>query len=225
MEPKRNAPKIMAAAKHTLALFALIVVVVESTFVVLIIQLSGFAQLLTIAGMIVILCLVIGIAGIRWTSPSETIPKQITSIWSKDDIPISEDLVECLKGRWNCRWTYRKKSGKFAKYVDDIIDIHKVETKTGIIEGKGKSAYDFEKGYKVYGRVSKKGLIHLFYSTPPPKMRLAGMVIMRIATMGELRGWWLGTDREGGDIGGNTIWKPETEDPNFKICAYPVTND
>ena len=45
MTPSRDATGIMGAARNTLALFALIIVVVEVIFTVVVLQLSGNAQL------------------------------------------------------------------------------------------------------------------------------------------------------------------------------------
>ena len=216
---------IMGAAKHTLALYALIVVIVEAIFSVVVLQLSGTAQILTIAGMITVIILLIAIAGYRWVNPIDVMPSEISSLWTEEDIPIPQDFAESLKGRWNCRWTYRKPSGELAPYVDDMIDIQTVDYKTGILEGKGLSIYGSAAGYKIVGRVSKRRLMHLFYSTPPPKMGLSGMVILRVSPLGNLQGWWLGTGREGSDIGGNTIWIRESDDKDFKMKSYPIETD
>lgn len=223
---KRIEVAIMGAAKHTLALYALIVLIVEVIFGAVVLQLSGTSQVLTITGMIAVIILMIAIAGYRWVNPVDVVSSEISSLWSEEDLPIPQDFAESLKGRWNCRWTYRKPSGELAPYVDDKIDIQTVDHKTGRLEGRGLSVYISGANYKVVGRVSKRRLMHIFYSTPPPRMRLSGIAILRVSPLGNLQGWWLGTGREGGDIGGHTIWKQESgDDQDFKIKSYPIETD
>lgn len=223
-EGKRNAASIMKSATSTLALYALIVVVAEAGLGVAAFQLkdSPLPQVIIIIGMILILVLVVALAGWRYTSPREALPSEISSLWTEDDLPITKEYAQSLIERWNCQWTYRTPTGELAPYVDDTIVIEDVEDKTGKISGRGLSAYGPDANYKVFGRVSKRGLMHLFYSTPPPKMGLSGMVILRIMPIGDLKGWWLGTGREGGDVGGFISWKRAKADQEFQRKVYPV---
>lgn len=221
-EGKRNAVPIMKSATSTLALYALIVVIAEAGLGVAAFRLAGLPQVITIIGMIIILVLVVAIAGWRYTSPRGVIPSEISSLWTKDDIPIPKEYSQSLIGRWNCQWTYRTPAGELAPYVDDTIVFEGVDDKTGKIIGRGLSAYEPDSNYKVFGRVSKRGLMHLFYSSPPPRMRLSGMVILRIKPMGNLTGWWLGVGREGGDVGGFTSWTRAKADQDFQRKVYPI---
>lgn len=221
-EGKRNAVSIMKSATSTLALYALIVVIAEAGLGVAAFRLKGLPQVITIIGMILILVLVVAIAGWRYTSPRGVIPSEISSLWTEDDIPIPKEYAQSLIERWNCQWTYRTTAGELAPYVDDTIVIEDVDDKTGKISGRGLSAYGPDANYKVFGRVSKRGLMHLFYSTPPPKMGLSGMVILRIKPMGDLKGWWLGAGREGGDVGGFTSWTRAKADQDFQRKVYPI---
>ena len=221
-EGKRNATSIMKASTSTLALYALIVVIAEAGLGLAAFQLNGFAQDITIIGMILVLVLVVALAGWRYTSPREVLPSEISSLWTEDDIPLPKEYAQSLIERWNCQWTYRTPAGELVPYVDDTIVIEDVDDKTGKISGRGLSAYGSDANYKILGRVSKRGLIHLFYSTPPPKMGLSGMVILRITPMGDLRGWWLGAGREGGDVGGFVYWKRAKTDQEFQREVYPI---
>ena len=55
-------------------------------------------------------------------------------------------------------------------------------------------------------------------------MGLSGVVILRMSPMGKIDGWWLGTGRKDGDIGGEVTWTRASEDPekDFQLRSYPV---
>jgi len=223
-QPKRLAT-IMDASRNTLAFYALIVVIVEAILGVAVLRLSGMAQIATIAGMILVLVLVIVIAGYRWTSPGEVMPSVISSLWSVEDLPIPEDIALYLKGRWNCRWTYHTASGELDPYVYDRVDIQELDIKTGDFTGEGLSVYGPDADYKVFGKISKRQFMILFYTTPPPKMGISGMAMLKLSHMGKLEGWWLGGGREGGTVGGQVIWIQESEDPEFIPEYFPIETD
>lgn len=87
------------------------------------------------------------------------------------------------------------------------------------------SAYEANETYKIIGRASKRRLAYLFNSSPPPRYGLAGVVILRMTLFGDIRGWWLGVGREGGDIGGEVTWIRAEKDQNFKVQVYPVQKE
>jgi hypothetical protein len=172
--------------------------------------------------MIIILILVVLFAGWRYTSPGEALPTEVKSLWTKEDIPIPQKYADNLKDRWNSHWTYRRPEGDLVPYVDDTIIIEDVDCKTGGIIGRGLSAYGKDANYDLRGRASKRGLMHLFYSTPPPKVGLSGMLILRITPMGDLNGWWLGTGREGENAGGFVKWERAEAGDEFQRKVHPV---
>jgi len=213
MTSSRDAKGIMGAARHTLALFALIIVVVEVIFSVVVLQLSGNAQLLTVGGMIAIVILLIVIAGIRWVNPTNEGPIEIKKIWTEKDIPLDPEYKECLMGRWHCEWfNYNEETKKQESYSDDIIDINAVDLTTGHVHGKGLSAYGPTVDFTIEGRASKRGLLFLLYTSPAPYQSIFGNVVLFVRPPGVLRGWWLGTGFDNEIVGGETVWTHEAYD-------------
>lgn len=134
----RNAKSLMHAAKHTLALYALIVIVVEAELVTAATLAGGLDRTIIISGMVGILALVVIIAGWRYTNPSrDALSNEIFSLWDAEDIPLPQELERSWIGKWNCRWSYRTPTGELKPYADDNIHIDSVDIKTGKITGTG----------------------------------------------------------------------------------------
>lgn len=150
-------------------------------------------------------------------------PAEIRSIWSENDLPIDESEKEAWIGKWNCRWTYRKKDSQIKPYVDDIIEIKDVDCKSGELTGIGFSSYAKGSKYFLRGRISNKRVAHLFYTSSAETAGLSGMVILSRPPIGEITGWWLGAGRKGGDIGGGVTMEPHKNNLNFKIKNYEVS--
>jgi hypothetical protein len=212
----------MKSATSTLALYALIAVIVESGLIAAASMTEGLDRTALIVGMLIVLILVVVLGAWRYTAPRDAASQGIASLWTTDHVPLPGDMAAAWRGCWHCRWTYRTPGGGLVPYVDDVIRIEEVDSRTGSLTGTGLSAYTPSSIYKVYGRVSKKRLGHLFYSSGAPHFGLAGMLILRMTPLGEVRGWWLGVGRQGGDVGGRVTWVRETTDPDFRPRVYEV---
>jgi hypothetical protein len=214
---KWNPSEIMREADNTLRLYALIAVIVELGLAGAVAMTEGTDRTLLIAGMLLVLLTVVVMAGLKFVKPQggaaftdAGMPGAIGSLGGQ---PVSDEDARCWEGPWNCRWAYRTDSGELRPYVDDRIRIDSVDRRDGSVKGTGISVYEKDFQYQISGRVNAEdNFAQLIYSTPPPRVRLAGLFIVRLTTSGDLSGWWLGTDREGGDIGGAvTCTKPERD--------------
>lgn len=149
-------------------------------------------------------------------------PDEIRSIWSKNDLPLNIQLAEAWLQKWNCRWSFQSKNNDLKPYVDDIIEIEHVDQETGELIGKGYSSYHKDVFYKLHGRISNKGVAHIFYTSPKESAGLSGMIILNRPPLGNMTGWWIGAGRKGGDIGGGVIMEKHENNPDFVIQNYEV---
>jgi hypothetical protein len=214
----------MRAAKHTLALYALVVLTVEAGLLTATKLTEGTSQTVLIIGMVTVLALVVAVAGWRYTKPQDDVPSEVAALWTDEDIPLPSPLTQSWIGTWNCRWSFRAANGKLRPYVDDRVSIESVDQKTGKVTGRGLSAYACGETYAIHGRASRRRLAHFFYSSPAPRFGLSGMVILRMTPVGEVRGWWLGAGRDGGDVGGEITWTraEHDHDKEFHPQVYPM---
>jgi hypothetical protein len=136
-----------------------------------------------------------------------------------DHLPLEyEQKHILLNGTWRCKWTARDRNGDLKDYSFETITIHDVDMSTGIIEGTGTNVYDGGAGYKIYGRLSRRGYAHFYYTSPGRHAEKSGMVILKFDfQQEEAEGWWLGGLRgEGTPISGRVTW---TEDANVDEWA------
>lgn len=218
---------IMRAARHTLALYALVVLIVEAGLLTATKLTEGTSQTVLIIGMVIVLVLVVAVAGWRYTKPQDDVPSEVAALWTGEDIPLPSPFAQSWIGTWNCRWSFRTPDGKLRPYVHDRISIESADHKTGKVTGRGLSAYASGETYLVHGRLSKRRLAHFFYSSPAPRFGLSGMVILRMAPVGGVGGWWLGVGRDGGDVGGEVTWTRAEHDPDkeFQPQVYAVRGE
>lgn len=151
------------------------------------------------------------------------LPTEIRSIWSKHDLPLEKSEGDSWIGKWNCRWTYHTKDRQLKPYVDDIIEIEAVDYKSGVLSGIGHSSYVEGEKYYLRGRASRKGVAHIFYTSPRETAGLSGMVILNHPPIGEIVGWWIGVGRKREDIGGGVTMERHEKNTNFKLKTYEVT--
>jgi len=214
--------KILESVKTPLSLLGLIVLVVSTVLTFTITRLTGIPQIILIFGSLFLLFAVVVVVTTRSFRKQSRFPEEIPSIWSSEDLPISESEKACWLGKWNCRWTYRTKKRELKPYVDDVVNIETIDTETGKFTGTAISAYGEGVTYKIVGRISNKRIAHIFYSSPPPRSGLSGMAILRRPPIGDMDGWWLGVSRDGGDIGGGVSWSRSQTGDSFQVRFYPV---
>jgi len=212
---------IINTIETPLKLYALIALIVDGSLIATALALdAGTDRTILIIGSIILLLAIIVFTGLKIMNKSP-LPKEINAMWTSEDIPLTEEITNSWRGQWNAEWTYKYKKDEFRKYVDDQIFFEKIDMKTGEFEGYGISSYETKKRYILRGRISKRGICHLFYSSSPP-YSLSGVSIIKMSPMGELSGWWLGVGRKGGDIAGEVQLKKGYPNDDFEIKAYPV---
>lgn len=217
-------PKILESIRTPLSLMGLIVLVMAVILIIVLPKVEGLQlQVLIIIGSFIVLFAVIVAMTLHTFSKGNPYPEEILSIWSKEDLPISELEKQCWLGKWNCRWTYRSIKGELLPYVDDVVNIESIDPDTGKLNGTAISAYGSGETYRIVGRISNKRIAHIFYSSPPPRTGLSGMAILSRPPVGDLSGWWLGAGRQGGDIGGGVTMSKAQVGDNFELKVYPVT--
>lgn len=205
--------EIIKSIKTPISLLTLITLIVGS--------LLHFNSEPAITWAAILLLFIIAIFSIVYVSKNKSLfPMEIRSIWSKNDLPLEAHKRDAWLGKWNCRWTVRDKDGQLIPYVDDIIEIKKIDCQNGELIGHGLSSYEEGEKYSLRGRVSNKGVAHLFYTSPVATAGLSGMVILSKPPIGKISGWWLGAGRKGGDIGGGVTMEQHTHKPDFKIKNY-----
>lgn len=205
-----------------LKLFALIALIVDGSFfaAALTMEPDSNDRTILIVGSIILLLVIIIFTGLKILNKSP-LPKEIKAMWTGKDIPLTEDIANSWRGQWNAKWTYKNNKDELKKYVDDQIFFEKIDNATGEFEGYGISAYDTKTRYILRGRISKRGICHLFYSSNPP-YSLSGVSILKMSPMGEIIGWWLGVGRKGGDVGGDVQLRKGYPNDDFEIKAYPI---
>lgn len=208
--------EIIKSVKNILSLLVLITIILGT---VIIIKDDGIVTVSSILLLFIItlFCIIYAV-----TSGS-LFPNEIRSIWSKNDLPVDDHEAHAWLGKWNCRWTYRTKNGQLMPYVDDIIEIQNIDSKSGELSGIGFSSYVKDSEYFLKGRASNKRVAHMFYTSPVETAGLSGMVILSRPPLGEITGWWIGAGREGGDIGGGVTMEQHKNNPDFKITNYEVS--
>lgn len=149
-------------------------------------------------------------------------PTEIRSIWSKNDLPLEKNERDSWLGKWNCRWTFRTRDNQLKPYVDDIVEIQRIDCDSGELTGVGFSSYVEGSRYFLRGRVSNKRVAHIFYTSPAETAGLSGMVILCRPPLGDISGWWLGAGRKGGDIGGGVTMERHENNPDFEINKYQI---
>lgn len=222
----RDVPSLMGGATHTLAFYALIVVIVEAGLGLAVTLTEGFDRTLLIVGMLLVLLIVVLVAGIKFVSPPGSqsgsgAPAEITPLGSQPYPSVDEGVATAWQGRWNCHWTYRSQSGTLEPYVDDQIVLEKVDRRSAAVQGYGISAQVMANRYPISGRIESNGrYAQLIYSSPPPLVRLAGVFIVCLTASGDLDGWWLGVGSDGGDVGGGVRCVRPDKEPGFELHNY-----
>lgn len=202
---------ILGSISGTLMLYGLFGLIVEAGLTVVVLQTEGSTRMVTLIGMLVILVLMVCFAGLNWESlrGGATVGGDaLQPLWGRDHLPLAPVHVDIFEGTWRCQWWHRNEKGEIQPYVDDTIHVRSIDPQTGSLEARGEPVYERIEKYKIRGRVSKLGFAHLYYSTPPPQEKLAGLVILKIDFRKDVaKGWWLGRDREDTyDIGGPVTW-------------------
>lgn len=207
---------IIKSIKTPMALVALIVLILGTVLVIPNIEFK--IKLIVLAVMIIFLIFIVA-----WAVKNDALfPVEIKSIWSQSDLPLSDTQRDAWLGKWNCRWTYLDQHGLLKPYVNDMIEIREIDSKTGALSGGGISSYVEGKEYPLRGRVSNKSVTHIFYSSPAETVGLTGMFILKMMPMGEVSGWWIGTGRKGGDVGGDVTMERHEKNPDFKLENFEM---
>ena len=149
-------------------------------------------------------------------------PSEIQSIWSKNDLPLTKESADAWLGKWNAHWTYTAKDNSQKPYLDDIVEIKEIDFKTGELTASSASTYVENEEYILKGRVSNKRIAHIFYTSPAKAAGLSGMVILSRPPLGDIKGWWLGAGRKGGDIGGGVTMQRHEENKDFALKTYEI---
>ncbi|MEN8259163.1 MAG: hypothetical protein ABFS02_01020 [Pseudomonadota bacterium] len=209
-EPSVN----VADVKDTLKLYAALALVLQVGLGSLVVaKPNPTVQLIAVLGMIVVFALMVLIAGRNWESVRGNVAElehSLTPLWGEEHLPLDSAHVIAIEGVWWCQWLARTSSGKSKPYIDDTITVSSVDPATGEVSATASGVYEKDPtGYKLSGRLSKQGLVHLYYKFPPPHEEKVGMVILRFDFLNELgKGWWLGGGRGHGapDVGGLVTW-------------------
>jgi hypothetical protein len=188
-----------------LKLLAFVVVVFAVVGGVILPGSGVLVQLTTIIslGLIVVISLIVVYS--KW----EVVTTQVDPILGPEHLPLHPMDIQTLRtGKWRCEWTARNVNGDLKPYADDTISIIDVDRTTGVVRGYGTPVYENVDGYRVNGRVSKKGYAHLYYQSEWPHAEKMGMVILKFDFQKETaEGWWLGGLRETGFlINGGVTW-------------------
>ncbi len=207
---------IIKSIKTPISLLALITLIVGSLLI------SNDNKIIIVASL-ALLFLITLFSIVYMLKSNSLVPNEIRSIWSKRDLPLEESERDSWLGKWNCRWTYRARDNRLKPYVDDIIEIKEIDSKTGELSAIGHSSYSEGSNYFFKGRVSNKRVAHLFYTSPSETAGLSGMVILSRPPVGDIEGWWLGAGREGGDIGGGVTAERHENNIEFEIKNYDVS--
>lgn len=221
---------VQSVTSH-IKLYALISLILEGILIAVAIKAEGQERIIIIIGCLVILTAVVVISGIKIKQDqgqghhsSESGPvSSIDPLWNEDHLPVDSTHGDLWIGEWNCSWFYKNKKNQLAPYVDDTIKITSLDKKTGLIEGKGTSCYGPQE-YIVKGRVSKKGIAHIFWLSPPPRFGMTGMAILSFKSDGSINGWWLGISRKSTEIGGNVVWARPNKNKDHKVLAYEASD-
>ena len=209
---------ILRSISGTLKLYGLITLIVEAGLLAVVLRTDSYTRMVALIGMIVILLLVVCFAGLNWESLRGNASgsagdatgrrEELAPLWGQYHLPLAPVHVNVCEGTWRCQWWRRNEKGEIQPYVDDTIHVKSVAPQTGNLEGRGEPVYKRIEAYKIRGRVSKHGFAHLYYSTPPPQEKLAGLVILKFDFREDVaKGWWLGRDpKDTREIGGPVTW-------------------
>ncbi|MCH8153570.1 MAG: hypothetical protein IH830_14515 [Planctomycetes bacterium] len=212
-----------AARGNPLGVYVVIVLVVEAGLVGAVsLTDDGWERIALIIGMVVVLVLVVIFIGMSMVKTGT--PKDMQTIWSKNDLPIPKALALDWYGTWNCRWTYQRTDGRLFPYVDDNIVVEDVDESSGFVSARGITAYDKGVEYKVSGRISKRGLGVFFYSSAGTKYPgLDGTFILRRSPLGKIKGWWMGNARTTGEVQGDVTFEKAAPNDGFEPKVYPLS--
>lgn len=175
-------------------------------------------QLLAIGGMIVVFVVIV--AATRETNP------EVEEVFWGD---LEPGQVKDYLTDWHCRWCARTDDGGLVNYLDDTVEVTNVDAASGEMEAEATIVYEDKPGqkYKLTGRVSKKGLAHLYYSSPHPYQEKKGMVILQFDFQKDTAsGWWLGegrTNETKKSVGGEvTWWRADRYHEEWEDKPYPT---
>jgi len=112
--------------------------------------------------------------------------------------------------------------GHLAPYIDDGITLQHIASETGIVRGVGHTAYGSGRMYKVKGRIVGGRIGIFIYSSDESLFSgLDGMFIVRMNAVGEVSGWWVGSGRDGMQIGGRVILERYKDNEPFEFKLFP----
>lgn len=83
--------KIIESVKTPLSLLALVVLVIAAILTSTISKMSGIQQVILIFRSFILLIAIVIAVTVRSLGKRSHFPEEITSIWSKEDLPITED--------------------------------------------------------------------------------------------------------------------------------------
>jgi hypothetical protein len=224
MTPPQRDAKVVDKINSTLGLYALVALIIEAGLITAVVMTAGTDRTLLISGLLFVLLTVVVVAGVKYQrSTEQSHIVSIDPLWDEEHIPVTTDQRDLWIGEWRFRWTYKDKDKNLRPYIDDVILITEIDCRTGFLEGKGRTAYEGP-DYLVKGRISRKGVAHILWISPPPRFGMAGMVILSYGSEGILSGWWLGTSRDFREIGGHVTWERSRGNTGVEINRYEVEN-
>lgn len=200
----------------TLGLYIALALVAEAGLGVLATSSNHLSLKITAAiGMVLVLVLMVYFSGTNWEQvKTHTVrgPMLGDPFAGLDHLPLEVGHKDSIKGEWYGEWKCRAKDGSITPYTDDTIHVREIDLETGHMEAWSQSVYSTAVVYTIRGRISRKGFGLLYYTTPAPNERLAGIVILRFDYLSETaKGWWLGAGRShGSDVGGPVKWTKST---------------